>query len=204
MKNITFFTQVDDRLVSYIPTLPSTTPEEYEIHEEQELRHTRIERELRSHKKWLQDTPETTPGNFIQLDMAGITISFIDLTGANLFKVNFSNTTLYGVCFNGAILDRVIFDNAIIINCSFVSASMKGVSFSGTTLTGSSLINANLSKSTFNKANFNDCELRDSVFTDCRFISFVRHDSSKKEKHKTETLDDYRLPDKRIGYKLGM
>jgi uncharacterized protein YjbI with pentapeptide repeats len=121
---------------------------------------------------WRQRYPKIVP-ELRGADLTGLKLFKVDLSGADLSEVDFSETSLYQANLSGANLCKANFSTAILqeanlSGASLIEANLKDKKFPKTNLSGSDLSRANLSGAKFyrstnlNFANFKAANLSNS------------------------------------------
>jgi uncharacterized protein YjbI with pentapeptide repeats len=109
------------------------------------------------------------------LNMSGIILKYLDLTGANLQGCDFSNTSIFEVNFSSANLSCCVFDcskvhNSIFIDAVLRKASCVSANFSGNDMKRAVCVEADFTKAKLGGADMRNCDLQSANLQDANLL----------------------------------
>lgn len=164
-----------------------------------------IEKMLEKHQLWLDNHPDGEKANFDNYNFGKIDLTGIDLSNLKISGASFRKTVLTNANFSGSELTNVDFRGAILINSNFSNTKLEGcdlrrtrcdnINFKNSNIstcllknskfiesdfTDSKIISSDLSESNFKNSNFENVVLEYMEFFNCNFskVNFKNADLS--------------------------
>lgn len=109
------------------------------------------------------------------LNLSGLVIKFLDLSGANLQGCDFTYTQIFEVNFSNANLSCCNFDNSTVHNSVFIDAVMKktsciGSNFSGNDMKRAVCVEANFTRAKLGGADMRNCDLQSANLQEANLL----------------------------------